>query len=274
MQRRTELLSVQRRNISDAPLATVPATREYSRSRADLDDTDSEDEDYNPEDDEVEMSEEHLDNLSEREDDEIRDKETRPNDRANWKVHVIVMLPFSKELRPIGQTGGLLSSVLGSMACDFTFFPISVRSWKQMTTYKEHEFNHQIKEIMHGRHFSRGEMWTITHKIKDGSYIHDDAQAIGEAINDIENRDESTKELSQNDSLAQVFDMEHPRRVHGIGHGPCPTKLFGSASQPCLGYGVQIEEYQKEIVELGAEAAEEKKKRHAMENILRFLIQR
>ncbi|MED6161181.1 hypothetical protein PIB30_058315, partial [Stylosanthes scabra] len=114
------------------------------------------------------MSEEHLDNLSKREDVEIHGKEPRRKDRANWKVHVIeneverpmdvtskdvsplpaghqVVLPFSKELRPIGQAGGLLSSVLGSMACDFTFFSISVRSWKQMTTNKEREFNHQIK---------------------------------------------------------------------------------------------------------------------------------
>ncbi|MED6188871.1 hypothetical protein PIB30_090071 [Stylosanthes scabra] len=40
-------------------------------------------------------------------------------------------------------------------------------------------------------------MWTIVHRRKDGSYIHDDARAIGEAIADIKCRDESTKELSR-----------------------------------------------------------------------------
>ncbi|MED6217059.1 hypothetical protein PIB30_014043 [Stylosanthes scabra] len=37
--------------------------------------------------------------------------------------------------------------------------------------------------------------------------------------------------------------------------------------------GGQIEKYQKEIVELKADAAEEKKKRQTMENLLRFLMQ-
>ncbi|MED6168955.1 hypothetical protein PIB30_016642 [Stylosanthes scabra] len=94
-----------------------------------------------------------------------------------------------------------------------------------------------------------------------------------EAIADIESRDESAKELSQNDSLAQVLGKEHPRRVRGVGSEPCPTKVFGSTSQQSS-YGVQLEEYQKEIIELKADAAEEKKKRHTMENLLRFLIQR
>ncbi|MED6135161.1 hypothetical protein PIB30_043594, partial [Stylosanthes scabra] len=40
-----------------------------------------------------------------------------------------------------------------------------------------------------------------------------------EAIAEIESRDASTKELSQNDSLAQVLGKEHPGRVHGVGSG-------------------------------------------------------
>ncbi|MED6158068.1 hypothetical protein PIB30_029262 [Stylosanthes scabra] len=44
----------------------VPATHEYSRSRADLDNTNSEDEDYNPEADVDESLEENLDKLSKR----------------------------------------------------------------------------------------------------------------------------------------------------------------------------------------------------------------
>ncbi|MED6182437.1 hypothetical protein PIB30_028430 [Stylosanthes scabra] len=54
----------------------------------------------------------------------------------------------------------------------------------------------------HGMHISRREMWTMVHRRNDGSYIHDKARAIGEAIADIESQDESTKELSQHDSLA------------------------------------------------------------------------
>ncbi|MED6173726.1 hypothetical protein PIB30_062337 [Stylosanthes scabra] len=94
-----------------------------------------------------------------------------------------------------------------------------------------------------------------------------------EAIAEIESRDTSTKELSQNDSLAQVLGKENPGRFRGVGSGPCPTQLFDQTSQSSS-HGVQIHEYQKEIVELRAEAAKEKKKRQTMENVLRFLIQR
>ncbi|MED6160293.1 hypothetical protein PIB30_050202 [Stylosanthes scabra] len=127
------------------------------------------------------------------------------------------------------------------------------------------------EEIRHDRHFSRGQMWTIVHRRKDGSY--DDARSIGEAIADIESQDESTNELSQNDSLAQVLGKEYSGRVRSVGPGPCPTKLFGSTSQQSS-YGRQIEEYQKEIIELKAEAAEEKKKSQRIVNLLRFLVQR
>ncbi|MED6207435.1 hypothetical protein PIB30_035825 [Stylosanthes scabra] len=116
-------------------------------------------------------------------------------------------------------------------------------------------------------------MWTMVHRRKDGSYIQDDARAISEAIAEIESRDESTNKLSQNDSLAQVFGKEHPGRVRSVGSGPCPTNVFGSASQR-PSYGGQIEKYQWQIAQLQAGAVEKTKKIHTMENIVRFLVQR
>ncbi|MED6109292.1 hypothetical protein PIB30_032058 [Stylosanthes scabra] len=87
----------------------------------------------------------------------------------------------------------------------------------------------------------------MTHKKSDGSYIYEDALTVAEAIKVIESCDESTKELSQNDSLAQVLGKEHPGRVR--------------------------EEYKREIVELRAETAEEKKKTQSLEEIVRYLVQ-
>ncbi|RYR43607.1 hypothetical protein Ahy_A08g040026 [Arachis hypogaea] len=107
---------------------------------------------------------------------------------------------------------------------------------------------------------------------KDDTYINEDARVVGEAIEHIEGQDASSKELSQNDSLAQVLGKEHLGRVRGLGSRPCPTQ--------CFHFGVQIEEYQKEIAELKTEAAglkakaaEEKAKRQTMANLLRYLIQ-
>ena len=43
----------------------------------------------------------------------------------------------------------------------------------------------------------------------------------------IEREDGSSKEFSQNDSLAQAIGKEHPGRVRGVGFGPCPTQVYG-----------------------------------------------
>ncbi|RYR39711.1 hypothetical protein Ahy_A09g045296 [Arachis hypogaea] len=68
-------------------------------------------------------------------------------------------------------------------------------------------------------------------KNNDYLYIHDEMCVVGEAIANIESQDESFKELSQNDSIAQVLGKEHPERVHGLGFGPCPTHFFGNTAQ-------------------------------------------
>ncbi|MED6198699.1 hypothetical protein PIB30_069043 [Stylosanthes scabra] len=296
MEKRTASSSVQPRNVSDNPPSTgggpqqatrkvrqfcpprsearpaksarivfpqVPAAREYSRSHADLEDTYSEDEDYNPEADVDKSLEEHLDNLSEREDVRRRGKETTRKNRDLWEVHVIengvekpekitsnklfslplgrqVVLSFDVLLRPCGQAAGSTLTQSLSIAENVQHRcpeGIDEDDWQAFLEYRlvkdtlekcrknaenraKQTYTHvggskslarrtEEEEIRHGRHFSRGDMWTIVHRRKDGSYIHDDARAIGEAIADIESRDESTKELSQNDSLAQVLGKEH-----------------------------------------------------------------
>ncbi|MED6195203.1 hypothetical protein PIB30_035813 [Stylosanthes scabra] len=138
-----------------------------------------------------------------------------------------------------------------------------------------------------GRDVSRGEVWMMTHKKVDGSYIHEDAQTICEKIMDIEQRDESSRLLFQNDSLAQVLGKEHPGRVRGMGFGAIPSRLFGRNSQQ-TGGGAQAQETQRVVEELRAEltteklkrqaleseVASEKIKRQAMKNTLRYLIQK
>ncbi|XP_015950074.1 uncharacterized protein LOC107474945 [Arachis duranensis] len=139
---------------------------------------------------------------------------------------------------------------------------------------KRHE-----EEQRQGRPIGRGEIWTMTHKKQDGTYINEDARLVGEAIEHIESQDVSSKELSQNDSLSQVLGKEHPGRVRGMGFGPCPTQCFRYIPQQSAS-SVQVEDYQKEIAELKAEAAilkaeraEDKAKSQTMENLLRYLIQ-
>ncbi|RYR69553.1 hypothetical protein Ahy_A03g016106 [Arachis hypogaea] len=99
--------------------------------------------------------------------------------------------------------------------------------------------------------------------------------------------DASARVLSQNDSIARIFEKEKPGRVRGVGFGPTPSQLFGPNSH-VLDNGVQLEETQRKLLELQAElegkklkrktmeddAAAVKKKMKAMESALIYLFQR
>ncbi|MED6184233.1 hypothetical protein PIB30_045478 [Stylosanthes scabra] len=137
MQGRTELSSVQQRDVHKNTLSTgsgpcqapsnarqfrpprnearlahstrvavprVPAARDYSRFHADMDDSDSGDLDYNPVADKVDSWEDHLDNLFEREEVKSPDTEVRRRDIDIWKVNVIengVMTPLNITARQV-----------------------------------------------------------------------------------------------------------------------------------------------------------------------------
>ncbi|MED6170656.1 hypothetical protein PIB30_033129 [Stylosanthes scabra] len=126
---------------------------------------------------------------------------------------------------------------------------------KSMARWRHDESRQQ------GRDVSRDEVWMMTHKKIDGSYIHQDAQVIS------------------------VLGKEHQGRVHGMGFRPTPSQLFGRNSQ-LTGEGAQVQETQRVLEDLRAElaaeklkrqaieseVASEKVKRQAMENSLRYLI--
>ncbi|RYR39930.1 hypothetical protein Ahy_A09g045566 [Arachis hypogaea] len=140
------------------------------------------------------------------------------------------------------------------------------------------------------RRIGIGEMFIMTHKKRNGSYMNDAVRVAGEAIANIESQDGSSKEISLTDLLAQVLGKEHSGRVRGLGFGPCPTELIHNTTQQSNS-GVQIEEYQREITELKATAAEQKaeiielkaaaakhkaeemKKRQTMVNLVKYMLQ-
>ncbi|RYQ95922.1 hypothetical protein Ahy_B08g091308 [Arachis hypogaea] len=116
-----------------------------------------------------------------------------------------------------------------------------------------------------GRIVDRGELWIKVHKRRDDSYINDEAREIGERLLEIEQQDESSRVLSQNDSIAQIFGREKPGRVRGVGFGLTPSQLFGTNLQPSINR-VQVEETQRKLNELQTELEAEKLKRKAMED--------
>ncbi|XP_057758641.1 uncharacterized protein LOC130979256 [Arachis stenosperma] len=135
---------------------------------------------------------------------------------------------------------------------------IEENEWKKFIDYRQKE---ETKEKDQGRPVGRGELFIMTHKKKDGSYIHPDARVVSEAIANIERQDGSSKHLSQNDSLAQIFGKEHPRRVRALGAGPCPTQVFDNAVRQPSGFAEPNEEYERRIAELTPKLEEEQAKR-------------
>ncbi|RYR26962.1 hypothetical protein Ahy_B02g061292 [Arachis hypogaea] len=264
---------------SDIRDARAPATnRKHQPDLHEVVDDHSEDEDYDPEADEVESFDDHLDDL-------FAAHEVEHQGNANSKkghrllengvtssmeltVKEALALPSGKtivlhhnrELQQVGQEMCRKNAVNRS---------------KQLYTHtggsktmarKRHE-----EEQRQGRPIGRGEGWTMSHKKRNGLYMNEDSCLVGEAIELVESQDPSSKEFSQNDSLAQVLGKENPGRVRGLGIGTCPSQYFRNIPEKS-DYGVQIEEYQMEIVKLKAEAAElkaaaaeEKEKRQRME---------
>ncbi|XP_072080999.1 uncharacterized protein [Arachis hypogaea] len=130
---------------------------------------------------------------------------------------------------------------------------------KSLARLREEESERQ------GRTVSRGELYLLTHKRTNGSYIHDAARAIGERNEAIDQGDESSRLLSQNDSLAQALEKERPGKVRGMGLGPTSSQVFGMNShQPSNGF--EREETQRVLLELQSELAAEKLKRKAVED--------
>ncbi|XP_025625829.2 uncharacterized protein [Arachis hypogaea] len=78
-----------------------------------------------------------------------------------------------------------------------------------------------------GKEVSRVQMWDITHKKTDGSYVNEKAKEIAEKIEAYSSQQavESTVN-SPLDALGVVLGKEHPGRVRGLGMGAVPTVAF------------------------------------------------
>nr|XP_025678846.1 uncharacterized protein LOC112778775 [Arachis hypogaea] len=242
-----------------------------------------------------------------------------------------IVLPFNKELQPIGQTAGLFSGFLGSLGADYSQFLIYAESWKHVNKAKKEHAYDMIKRVFYyeddaGGKIKRrimkriGKNWKDTrhnlyHKcyketrtyeknldhrpkgieenewkrflnyrqkekkqrksisinlpeyvivvyiIVSISMIQEKEQGRPEAIANVERKDESSKHLSQNDSLAQVLGKEQSGRVRALGAGPCPTQVFGNAAGQPSGFAEPNEEYGRRIAELTAKLEEEQAKR-------------
>ncbi|XP_020224573.1 uncharacterized protein LOC109806544 [Cajanus cajan] len=80
-------------------------------------------------------------------------------------------------------------------------------------------------EVQYGRRYSRGDMYPIAHKKKDGSFVNEDARQKYEQLHN-----EIQETSSENEAFLKVFGKEHPGYVRGMGLGVTPTQIIGSYS--------------------------------------------
>ncbi|XP_016178208.2 uncharacterized protein LOC107620588 isoform X1 [Arachis ipaensis] len=86
---------------------------------------------------------------------------------------------------------------------------------------KRHEL-----EVETGRQFSRGEMFSITHKKKDGTFVNEEAQQKNEDL-----QKEIGEGASENEAYVKVFGKENSSYVRGMGFGVRPSQMIGSLSR-------------------------------------------
>ncbi|MED6159339.1 hypothetical protein PIB30_041416 [Stylosanthes scabra] len=275
-----------------------------------MDNTDTEDEDYVPDANEMASFDDHIDNLFADHDAEEQKKGKKRKDNKPWEVEVIedgfirplkqtvfeaasipsrrkILLRFNESNQAVSDGGKLLSGYLGSLGADFKTFPISMKSWHEIKEYKESRTFYF--EDPKGK-IKKDILKRLEKLLKDARSnlfhtFYDDTKSIDENVKKYKPRGVDLEhwrfflkyrlsEDTQNDSLAQVLGKEHPERVRGMGTGLCPTQINNHGTQH-TGFAshVNVEEYKREIVELKAEAGEEKKKRQSMEHIVRYLLQ-
>ncbi|RYQ82879.1 hypothetical protein Ahy_B10g101458 isoform B [Arachis hypogaea] len=142
--------------------------------------------------------------------------------------------------------------------------PINRRSWKEIRNRLDHEcykstktLEQNIEERPPGidkEHWR----WFLEYRNKPETQ---------EKIMEIEQRDKSSKMLSEDDSFVQALRKEHSGRVRGVGFGTTPSQLFHPSSHLSMD-GAQTENTQRMLFELQAEVVDEKLKRKAMENVV------
>ncbi|RYR48874.1 hypothetical protein Ahy_A07g034960 [Arachis hypogaea] len=97
----------------------------------------------------------------------------------------------------------------------------------QWALFVEYRLKPETQTEETGKEVSRVQMWDITHKKIDGSYVNENAKEIAEKIEAYSSQQavESTIN-SPLDALGLVLGKEHPSRVRGLGMGTVPTVAF------------------------------------------------
>ncbi|WJX58465.1 hypothetical protein P8452_43915 [Trifolium repens] len=101
------------------------------------------------------------------------------------------------------------------------------------------------------RTYSRGDMYEISHKKRNGVYVNDEARKKNEEL-----QKEIHASNSVNGAFVKVFGKEHNGYVRGLGLGVTPSQIFGHSSRPSSVADAKIAKMQSEIDVLSKQVAE------------------
>ncbi|KAL2327792.1 hypothetical protein Fmac_021219 [Flemingia macrophylla] len=110
-------------------------------------------------------------------------------------------------------------------------------------------------ETIHGREFSRTEMYQLSHKKHDGTFVNEEARELHEKLQ------EEMQNCSENEAFLRVCGKEHPGYVRGMGLGVSPSQIIGSSSgatssTTSVESNERMEQMQDEIESLKVQVAE------------------
>ncbi|KAL2330077.1 hypothetical protein Fmac_017658 [Flemingia macrophylla] len=198
-----------------------------------------------------------------------------------------ILTQWNRNNQPVGDSSSLLAGFLGQVASNFGNFPVLYENWSQVPEqYKNNVYLNTIQDIanknaanhaklviphilgsktlarkrdeletIHGREFSRAEMYQLSHKKPDGTFVNEEARELHEKLQ------EQMQNCSENEAFIRVCGKEHPGYVRGMGLGVSPSQIVGSSSgatssTTSFESDERMEQMQAEIESLKAQVAE------------------
>ncbi|WJX45693.1 Asparagine-rich protein (ARP protein) [Trifolium repens] len=188
-----------------------------------------------------------------------------------------VITTWNPNHQPVGEAAGLLAGFLGEIARKFVEFPIIFENWKDISRDKKTEFydqkiktkfvemtrknatnraklkkNHTLGtksiartqeelEKRSGRKYSRGDMFGVSHKKPNGSFVNDEAKKKNDQL-----QAEIAKTHLENEAFVKVFGKEHGGFVRSMGLGVTPSQLT-TARSPRLTSSSEDKEKMKQM---------------------------
>ncbi|KAL2322003.1 hypothetical protein Fmac_026382 [Flemingia macrophylla] len=198
-----------------------------------------------------------------------------------------ILTQWNKNNQPVGDSSSLLASFLGQVTSNFGNFPVLYENWTQVPEqYKNNVYVNTIHDIanknvanraklviphilgsktlarkrdeletIHGREFSRAEIYQLSHKKPNGTFVNEEARELHEKLQ------EEMQHCSENEAFLRVCRTEHPGYMRGMGLGVSPSQIIGSSSgatssSTSFESNERIKQMQAEIQSLKAQVIE------------------